>query len=250
MLETIVDNHLLFYLLGAAGIIGFISKCVVNFTLKRLIRAAGDMGKSTHSLMKLVRAKFEHACMVSDKVQNIEAFVEKYLYEYRVLGLRVHSWRQMEKVSMWLCGISGGLGALLRYRLYGMDELVFQYASVGMIVLLLLLLLFIGTDEEYQMEVIANYMVDYLENVCLRRYEKAAEQEKQIRREAVSRVKPVERKEEDVEKKTERLEEQVFRAAEEMKTAAFLDEEEREPEPERDSAQEIKIREILESFLA
>ena len=34
------------------------------------------MGKSLHPLMKLVRAKFEHACMVSDKVQNIRAFVD------------------------------------------------------------------------------------------------------------------------------------------------------------------------------
>ena len=29
------------------------------------------MSKSNHPLMRLIRAKFEHACMVSDKVQNV-----------------------------------------------------------------------------------------------------------------------------------------------------------------------------------
>lgn len=65
--------------------------------------AEAEGWESLHPLMKLVRAKFEHACMVSDKVQNIRAFVDKYMYEYKVLWIKLHSWRQMEKAAAWGC---------------------------------------------------------------------------------------------------------------------------------------------------
>lgn len=64
------------------------------------------MSKSTHPFMRLVRAKFEHACMVSEKVENVDVFVDKYLYDYKVMGIKLHSIRRMEKrrllsVSCW-----------------------------------------------------------------------------------------------------------------------------------------------------
>jgi len=103
MLETILDRHIVFVLLGILAFAGIISKCIVNVSLKRLVRAAGNMNKSNHPLMRLVRAKFEHASMISDKVENVRVFVDKYLYEYRVLGIRLHGWRRMEKISAVLC---------------------------------------------------------------------------------------------------------------------------------------------------
>ena len=42
---------------------------------------------------------------------------------------------------------------------------------------ILIYLVHLTTDEEYRMEAVQNYMVDYLENVCLHRYEKAYQKE-------------------------------------------------------------------------
>ena len=96
MLEMILDKHVIWVIIGLGAAAGVVSKCIVNVSLKRLVRGAGNMGKSTHPFMRLVRAKFEHACMVSEKVENVEAFVDKYLYEYRVAGLKLHSLQRME----------------------------------------------------------------------------------------------------------------------------------------------------------
>ena len=63
MLEMIMDRHLQFVLLGAVASIGLISKIITGVTLKKLVWAAANMGKSTHPLMRLIRAKYEHACM-------------------------------------------------------------------------------------------------------------------------------------------------------------------------------------------
>ena len=119
MLETILDKQILFVLMGILTVIGIVSKCVANTSLKRMVRAAGNMGKTTHPLMRLVRAKFEHACMISERVENVRVFVDKYLYEYKVAGLKLHTWRRLEKITAGLCLLLGAAGAAAWYSVDG-----------------------------------------------------------------------------------------------------------------------------------
>lgn len=177
MLKVIVDNQWLFVLMGIFVAVGIISKLIVSITLKKMVKAASDMSKSSHALMRLVRAKFEHACMASDKVQNIEVFAQKYLYEYKVLGIRLHRLQRMEMGSVWGCLALGVLGAFAAYRVYGMSETSFRLGATGAIEAMLLFLLHKITDEKYQLEMVKTYMVDYLENVCTHRLEKAMKKE-------------------------------------------------------------------------
>lgn len=177
MLETMLDRHIIFVLMGILTAVGIMSKLIVNVALKRLVRAAGNMNKSTHPLMRLVRAKFEHASMVSDKVENVKVFVDKYLYEYKVLGLRLHSWRRMEKAAAALCLLTGAIGAGLEYGVNGMSDLVWKTGAVGGGLAAFVYLIHLLTDEKYQLEAVQNYMVDFLENVCRHRFEKSYQKE-------------------------------------------------------------------------
>lgn len=173
MLKMIVDKQIIVMALGVFTALGVISKVVVNVTQKRMLRAAQNMNKSNHPLMRLVRAKFEHACMVSEKVENVEVFVDKYLYEYRVFGLRLHSIARLEKTAALLCVLMGALGAALTYYEYGMNDLVLRTGAIGAGLGILVYVFHLTTDEGYRTKVTRNYMVDYLQNVCLHRYEKA-----------------------------------------------------------------------------
>ena len=173
MLEVVLDRQIMVILMGIAAAVGVISKIIAAVSLKRLVRASGNMNKSSHPLIRLVKAKFEHACMVSDRVQNVEVFVEKYLYEYRAGGLRLHTWRRLEKAGVWLCFLFGLAGAVSWYADRGMGDQVLQYAAAGAGGGILIFLFQLTSDEKYQLGAIRNYMVDYLENVCAHRYEKA-----------------------------------------------------------------------------
>lgn len=173
MLEVVLDRQIMVILMGIAAAVGVISKIIAAVSLKRLVRASGNMNKSSHPLIRLVKAKFEHACMVSDRVQNVEVFVEKYLYEYRAGGLRLHTWRRLEKAGVWLCFLFGLAGAASWYAARGMGDQVLQYAAAGAGGGILIFLFQLTSDEKYQLGAIRNYMVDYLENVCAHRYEKA-----------------------------------------------------------------------------
>ena len=168
MLEMFVVRETVFFLTGVMIGIGAIARLITGISLKKLVRAASNMSKSNHPLMRLVRAKFEHGCMVSDKVQNVGAFVEKYLYEYRVLGVRLHTWRQWAKGSIWLCLIFGATGTALAYAAGEREQGLYRYGILG------------GMGaEEYEGEWL-DPMVDFLENTYAHRYEKTNQKEIQV----------------------------------------------------------------------
>ena len=181
MLEMLLDKKLLFVLMGMLTGLGVADKCIVSMTMKRMIEAAGSMSKSNHPLMRLVRAKFEHACMISDTVENVGVFVDKYLYEYKVCGLRLHSLRRLEKMCSGLLIVTGLAGAGITCQVYGMGDEALRMGAAGCGLGILVWLFHLTTDENYCMEMAKNYMVDYLENVCLRKYEKMNQNERTVR---------------------------------------------------------------------
>ena len=177
MLELMLDRHVIYVLMGMSAFAGVVSKVVVGRTLRKLVAAAESMGKSNHPLMRLVRAKFEHTCMISEKVENVGVFVDKYLYEYRVGGVRLHAWRRLQMAGAGLCLILGGVGAIISYRIKGATEQTAMIGGTGVALALIVFLVHMLTDEEYRLEAVRNYIVDYFENIYQHRYEKTYKKE-------------------------------------------------------------------------
>lgn len=177
--ELAADTNVIIYLMTAVGILGVLAKIINQFTLHRLVKAAGNMPKSTHRLIKLVRAKYEHACMIHDSVENISAFVEKYIYEYRGFLFRIHTWRQIELLSVWFAGILGAMGASLIYLSSGFTESVYQYIAGGLAEVVFLSVVIRLSDEPYKINAVKMYMEDYLDNICAFRLRKQRSAERE-----------------------------------------------------------------------
>lgn len=227
MLETVVKQEIIFYVMGILMVIGIFAKMVSHFTVRRMVKAAGEIQKSNHKLMKLVKAKFEHASMVSDRVQNVNAFVDKYIYEYKVFGVRLGAWRSITKKILWIISILGVFAIFESYRMTGTSDLMIQYVQwTGIFILALVLFGFVA-EENTRLDAAKNYMVEYLENVCIHRYammnHAAQETEEAAEEQAVS-------------------EEHVEETA--VETVDIVEE-----EPNKNE-QEMRIRAILEEFLA
>ena len=177
--ELASDTSVIIYLMAAIGILGVLAKIINQLTLYRLVKAAGNMPKSTHRLIKLVRAKYEHACIIHDSVENINAFVEKYIYEYRGFLFRIHTWRQIELLSVWFAGILAAMGASLNYLSSGFTESVYQYIAGGLAEIVLLSVVIRLSDEPYKINAVKMYMVDYLDNICAFRLKKQKSSERE-----------------------------------------------------------------------
>lgn len=229
MLEVIVKQNVIIYVMGALFGLGILAKLVSVFTARRLVREAKDIHNSNHRLMKLVKAKFEHASMVSDRVQNVSAFVNKFMYEYKIVGIRLQTYQSFSSKMMWGIGVLGLFAIFESHRLFRFGEQTIQYIQWTSIFFLILAVLQLAREERVYLQATQNYMVEYLENVCMHRYLKRSQAE-EIQA-AVSKPEQVE------------IEEAV--QEEEVKLAVLEEEEER-----KKSEQEMRIRAILEEFLA
>lgn len=229
MLETIVKQEIIFYVMGILMVLGILAKLVSHFTVGRMVKAAGEIQKSNHKLMKLVKAKFEHASMISDKVQNVEAFVDKYIYEYKVIGVRLNTWRTFPKKVLWIISILGVFAIFESYRMGGVSDLMLMYVQwTGIFIMFLLLLSFVA-EENTRLNAAKNYMVEYLENVCIHRYAK---------------MNHATETEEAAEVTEEKEEEEKILEEINVETAEVVQDE------QKNNEQEMRIRAILEEFLA
>lgn len=177
--EVVTGTNIIYYLMILVASVGVLAKVINHFTLRSMVKSASNMQKSTHKLIKLVRSKYEHACMLHDRVENVEAFVEKYIYEYRGILFRIHTWRQVEIQSIWFLGILGFIGASCWYLKSGLCEEVYRYAGLGAAGMMLLFVVSQLSDEQHKILRIQNYMVDYLENVCAFRHRRARQSERE-----------------------------------------------------------------------
>ena len=275
MLERLAaDTGVIAYLMAAAGILGILAKIVNQITLNRLVREAGNMPKSTHRLIKLVRSKYEHACMIRDSVENTDAFVEKYIFEYRGFLFRIHTWRQIEILTVWFAGILAALGASVLYFSSGFSESVYQYITAGAAEVVLLSMVMRLTDEPYKIHALKMYMTDYLENICTFQLRRQGTRERETidviaadggaRAVRAPEAETVRRKQEkpepQAEKRAVRSVKPVRRGAEPEEKELPIniegeprerEDEEKEKSPgERQPLREEAIRQILEEFLA
>ncbi len=234
MLSAWINYGVSFYVLGAAAVIAFVSKIISGMTMRRMVKEASEIQKSEHKLMRLMKAKFEHASMVSDRVLNVEVFAKKYMYEYKVLGMRVTFLRHLPKKMLWCSLLAGMLGVFGEYWLHGVSDLAIRYGAVTAVAMTVQLVILIMGNEKENFEAAKTYIVDYLENVCIRRYEKAnrlLEEEVRAREEEQRRMEEME--EVTIPEISEKLAETV----------------QQEEEEEKEKNQEMRIREILHEFL-
>lgn len=235
MLGTIMKHGIIFYVIGILMAAGVLAKMISYITSRKLVKAASDIQKSNQRLMRLIKAKFEHASMVSDKVQNVEAFVQKYLYEYKVFGVRLGTFSSFPVKMSWLIVVFGFLGVIASYQIEGLAEQTFQYGALAAIYAVVLISIHILSDEKARLDAVKNYMVEYLENVCAHRYEKANQVLQAVKEET----------EEEAEDEVELVLEKADEEQEvEVQNAA------KEPQLRQQDNQEIRIRAILEEFLA
>ena len=268
--EVVTGTGIIYYLMILVGTVGVLAKLMNQISLRSLVKAAANMPKSTHKLIKLVRSKYEHACMLHERVENVEAFVGKYIYEYRGILFRIHTWRQIQIQAIWFAGIIAMLGAFGWYLKSDWCEEVFRYLAMGAAEMVILFVVSQLSDEHHKLMRIQNYMVDYLENVCVVRQRRVRQAEREqinvIQTEssqakavqaegALRAAQEVDKRGKDTKKEEKdlsiRIEGEPRKAPKgSLAKKVFGRQEEKETEEVQSTLQEETIRKILEEFLA
>ena len=113
MIQEWFDNNIFLYIiLGICGI-GLLIKFVLSMKYRLLIRASKRMGTSKNRLMRVLRLKFETCYKLNIGVNNVDTFVDKYVYRYKFCGFLLYTWETISGEVIILSVLSGSIFSIL-----------------------------------------------------------------------------------------------------------------------------------------
>lgn len=163
MLSFLKDGNL-FYVAAVLCLVGAVGKWLVSQRYKRLMKQGENLGNAKDKQLRQLKGRFENACRVNGEVPNVEAFVERGLWEYRFL------WTSLEKtdrigrrMGIFLLFL-GGICAWIGYQDgWETETALYQLLiGAGSAALLFLWDLFLDTREKRRS--LGTILTDYFEN--------------------------------------------------------------------------------------
>lgn len=171
MVERLYESNLLIYIILGLGGVGILLKLMVSCIYRRLVKAAQHMGTTNHKMLKSLRTKFETNYSMNLGVNNVDIFVDKYIYTQKFCGIYLYTWENFSGQVLLLCMLISAVGAIagLLYECGKFDILLTLLTGAGISAVLILFenLLNISVKKC----IIRTNIKDYLENFLISKLE-------------------------------------------------------------------------------
>ncbi len=154
----------MYYFIGIVTFIGLLLPLVLHFKLKGLIHAAEHPGKSEHPLIKVMLNKFTACYKVKVGVNNVDNFVDKYVYTYKIGGFYLFTWDKICGQPAWILLYGCFIQLIVDYFYFGGKETDLSTIGIGVAASGLLMLYNHLFDRMDKLRVFGKEMADYLEN--------------------------------------------------------------------------------------
>lgn len=175
MLQTIMTSEVTGYILLVLGGIGIIMEVMLGIKYGNFLRKTWKIGVEKHELTENIKKKYELCHRMNMNVNNVDKFVDKYVYKQKLMGIKLCTW---EGLCGQLCSIAGGIAVLaIALALLGGcgQDVIIRYMIQGSISLTLLITFWKAGNVSSKKEVIHLNLCDYLENIYQVRLEKEKE---------------------------------------------------------------------------
>lgn len=97
MLEKLIQSNVTLYAMWGLGLIGLILQTVIALFLNTQVKASGNMVTTKKKIFKTMRQKNENNKALGLVTTDYDAFMDKYFYRMRVLGIPVYNTGQAMK---------------------------------------------------------------------------------------------------------------------------------------------------------
>lgn len=171
MIQDWFENSIFIYIiLGICGL-GIIVKFVLSMKYRLLIRASKHMGTSKNKLMRVLRLKFETCYKLKLGVNNVDTFVDKYVYRHRFCGLFLYTWETISGefviLSMLCASVFAVLGLVNECE---RNDILYTFLT-GVLGCALLITYDFFVNFSMKRKVLKTNIKDYLENFLKSRLE-------------------------------------------------------------------------------
>ena len=130
MLEFLQTGRML-YVLAAICALGTLSTLVTGSLYKRLIKETGNMALTKDKNLKTLKQRMENVFLINHGIRNVNAYIEKQLYGFRVLHVSLDGWDKLSVQAMILCFMAGGAAAFGAYWYRCDNYYIVLYGAAG-----------------------------------------------------------------------------------------------------------------------
>lgn len=164
MLNSILENHALFYGIALLTSVGTIWLLLVNAFYDRTIRDMARMDDPKSRWMKEFLKNYQMKTLKNEKIQNAEAFIRTQMITGKSFGVFIYRLRRWSGYCGLACIVLMGIGLYGSYLHAYTDIVRYQYLMAGAVSALVLLLIrpFLCFNQKEDM--ILDGLIDYIEN--------------------------------------------------------------------------------------
>lgn len=163
MLQMLQTGNVLYILAAVCGL-GVISKLVTSSLYKRLVKETGNMALTRNKNLRALKQRTENMLLLNTGIRNMEAYIEKQIYSFRVWKLSLDSWDNLSVQAMILCFLIGGISAFGAYWYRCDSYYIVLYGTVGILSGLLLVFVDNSVNISLKRQCLVDSLVDYVEN--------------------------------------------------------------------------------------
>ena len=172
MLEQLVANHVLRYVLVGVVLIGVGMEVLLGIKYSRMIKRTLETGNSTHSFIETFKQTFFVSYKFGLNVNNVDKFVDKYVNKQKILGVFLCTWEKRCGQARILSGCIAVVSLLLGiYMNCGQKALIDEGACVIFMCTMWISFMMLS-DTRGKKKKLQWSLSEYLENVYIPRLEK------------------------------------------------------------------------------
>ena len=171
MVQELFDKNIFSYIMLALCACGILLKLILNLIYSRLIKASDNMAKSKNKLTQMMKKKFETCYKLKIGVNNVDIFVDKYVFRHRFCGILLSTWENIGGQILMLCILIGSISTIVGLIYECGKQQILSTFSVGILTSGLLIFLEGLINLSGRKELIRLNMKDYLENILKVRLE-------------------------------------------------------------------------------
>ena len=171
MIEEIFDSNLLIYILLGLGGVGILLKFLISCIYRRLVKATLHMGTTNHKMIKSLRTKFETNYSMNLGVNNVDIFVDKYVYTQKFCGIYLYTWENLSGQGLLLSMRVGAIAAITGLLFECGRNNILLTLLTGVVVSAVLISFEHFINIPVKKQVIRTNIKDYLENFLLSKLE-------------------------------------------------------------------------------
>lgn len=134
MVEKLLEQNIGIYAMVILCVMGVIGNSLCLIGWNSLLKATEHIGTTKHKLVQEMKKRFETCYKMHINVNNVDKYVDKYIYKYKFCGLYLYTWENVCGQVLCITGLFGIICSILTCAYHCGQETILSYILTTVVI--------------------------------------------------------------------------------------------------------------------